>query len=268
MRYNPVMQRAFSLVELSIVLVILGLLTGGILAGQSLIRASEIRAVSSEFQRYYTAIYTFRDKYFGLPGDIRNGTAFWGRLSTTDCRTNSSAAVNTATGTCDGDTNSRLVHDAYSSEAFQFWRQLANAGLIEGSYTGLPGPGGIYDGVAGTNAPASRLGGVPWYIDYFDNSANAQTYTFNVNFKNAFRFGADGGGGAGAGNQPILKPEEAWNVDTKVDDGRPTTGRLVINQWNNNCTIPNTGVASRTNLDVSYGLSESAVLCAFLYLTD
>ena len=68
---------AFSLVELSIVLVILGLLTGGILAGQSLIRAAQLRAVSTEYSRYVASINSFRDKYFGWPGDLRNATAFW-----------------------------------------------------------------------------------------------------------------------------------------------------------------------------------------------
>ena len=65
-------KNAFSLVELSIVLAILGLLTGGILTGQTLIRAAELRAVSTEFQRYQSAVNTFRDKYFSLPCDIRN----------------------------------------------------------------------------------------------------------------------------------------------------------------------------------------------------
>lgn len=45
---------AFSLVELSIVLVILGLLVGGVLSGQSLIRAAELRSISSEYSRYFT----------------------------------------------------------------------------------------------------------------------------------------------------------------------------------------------------------------------
>ncbi|MFZ4541879.1 MAG: type II secretion system protein [Rickettsiales bacterium] len=68
MHQSPVKQpitthHAFSLVELSIVLVILGLLVGGILSGQALIRASELRSVSTEQQRYFTAIQTFRDKY-------------------------------------------------------------------------------------------------------------------------------------------------------------------------------------------------------------
>lgn len=46
------MRHGFSLVELSIVLVILGLLVGGVLTGQSLIRAAELRSVSTEFQKY------------------------------------------------------------------------------------------------------------------------------------------------------------------------------------------------------------------------
>ena len=52
------MRSAFSLVELSIVLVILGLLTGGILTGQSLIRAAELRSVTSQMQQYRVAVYT------------------------------------------------------------------------------------------------------------------------------------------------------------------------------------------------------------------
>ena len=72
------MKKAFSLVELSIVLVILGLLVGGILTGQSLIRAAELRSVTTEFSQYQTAVMTFRDKYFAIPGDMKNARDFWG----------------------------------------------------------------------------------------------------------------------------------------------------------------------------------------------
>lgn len=72
----------FSLVELSIVLVILGLLTGGVLGGRALIRAAELRAITQEKEAFVTAVNTFRAKYNALPGDMRNATQFWGRADT------------------------------------------------------------------------------------------------------------------------------------------------------------------------------------------
>lgn len=136
-------QSGFSLVELSIVLVILGLLTGGILGGQALIRAAELRSVSTEYQRWTTATQTFRDKYFALPGDMTNATAFWGALDGNngigpDCRGES-----TGLPTCNGDGNGRIESNTESAvsthEKWLIWRHLVNAGLIEGSYTNLHG---------------------------------------------------------------------------------------------------------------------------------
>src|ERR1700727_1841102 len=60
----------FTLIELSIVLVIIGLIVGGILVGQSLIAAAGIRATISQIEKYNTAANTFREKYGYLPGDI------------------------------------------------------------------------------------------------------------------------------------------------------------------------------------------------------
>ena len=67
--------QGFTLVELSIVLVILGLLVGGVLTGQSLIRAAELRTVSTQYATFSTAVNTFRDKYFTIPGDMTNASA-------------------------------------------------------------------------------------------------------------------------------------------------------------------------------------------------
>ncbi len=142
MQRSPSYQRseqAFSLVELSIVLVILGLLTGGILAGQSLIRAAELRAVTTEYQRNLTAIQTFRDKYFAIPGDMRNAQSFWG--SAASCPGTASTTAATGVPTCNGDGNGQvgLNPTATSNEKFRFWQHLANAGLIEGSFNGVGG---------------------------------------------------------------------------------------------------------------------------------
>lgn len=146
-------EKAFSLVELSIVLVILGLLTGGILTGQSLIRASELRSVATDLQRYQAAVHTFRDKYFALPGDMPNATRFWGVQHATPATCITTAS--TTALTCNGDGNGQVADTTY--EAFRFWQHLANAGLIEGSYSGVTGPDSGFDHVIGVNAPRAKM---------------------------------------------------------------------------------------------------------------
>ncbi len=242
------MHRGFSLVELSIVLVILGLLTGGILAGQSLIRASELRAVTTEYNRYTTAVQAFRDKYFAIPGDFSNATGIWGKS------TNCSGTV--ATGTCDGNGNGILSATAAgaTSEIFQFWNQLALAGLIEGSYSGLTGAGGLWESLPGTNVPNSKLSGASWSVMYFANYVgDGGAYAFN--YQHFFSFGAYRAGNIN--NNPILKTEEAWNIDTKLDDGMPASGKIVAYNWTT-CTT------STANNDYTgtYKLNATGARCA------
>ena len=62
----------FTLVELSIVLVIIGLIAGGVLVGRDLIEAAAIRQQITQVERFKTAVQTFRTKYNGLPGDLES----------------------------------------------------------------------------------------------------------------------------------------------------------------------------------------------------
>ncbi len=227
------MNKGFSLVELSIVLVILGLLTGGILAGQSLIRAAELRAVSAEFSRYVTATQTFRDKYFAIPGDMQNATDFWeefGNGGTGSCPD----TAGTGTETCDGDGDGILSQNntaTDSMERFQYWRQLANAGLIEGTYSGLGATisASIHGACEtdGTNCPRSKLGDATWQAEYRAGSSTANFYESRSG--NALTFGKRyiNAGNSTNNRGAVLSTEEAWNIDTKMDDGKPGMGSML-----------------------------------------
>ncbi|MBS7532299.1 prepilin-type N-terminal cleavage/methylation domain-containing protein [Ancylobacter sonchi] len=254
------MKRGFSLVELSIVLVILGLLTGGILAGQSLIRAAELRAVTTEYQRWVTSTQTFRDKYLAVPGDFRDATRFWGRqTSSADCISNSGSAVNTTTGVCDGNGNGLVAqHTAPASspnEFFQFWRQLASAGLIEGAYNGISGASGVLKSDE-NNAPRSRIGNGFWFSALRDNLDPTETSLFfNTDHGNTLQIGALSSNGSPVNG--LFFPEEVWNIDLKLDDGKPGRGRVLAIRYSE-CT----SAISNTNFDAEYLLLTKSKICA------
>lgn len=260
--------KGFSLVELSIVLVILGLLTGGILAGQSLIRASELRALTSEAQRYQAAVNTFRDKYFALPGDFRDATRFWARLNTnSDCVSNAGLAVAGSPGACDGTGNGAVETPGtavgYAYETYQFWRQLALAGLIEGSYTGISGTHG-YDATGGSNIPASKISQGGW-LAWSKGIAAAGSSQFVMDYGNAFNFGRRSSATVFTRQASLLRPEELWNLDTKMDDGRPAYGNIIAYGWgtlvgDNLCTI---NAADEYDLDADYNLTYNTQICGF-----
>tara|TARA_B100001123_G_scaffold443817_1_gene590888 strand:+ start:2129 stop:2953 length:825 start_codon:yes stop_codon:yes gene_type:complete len=264
-------QQGFSLVELSIVLVILGLLTGGILTGQSLIRAAELRSVVTEFQRYQTATRAFQDKYFALPGDMKNATSFWGSAGgdgniTGTCSTQSGTGTQTCNGNGNGVLNSASGANVYG-ESFAFWQHLANAGLVEGSFNGKSGAGTMHTLVPGTNSPQPKLSNAGWYAFHYGDRTNnyGDNKTFNANYQNTLRFiNVDG-------SADIIKPEEAWMIDTKLDDGMPARGRLMADSRigcavaANGATLT-TAAADAAKLDSKYNLNSSANVCGLVML--
>lgn len=245
------MKRGFSLVELSIVLVILGLLVGGVLSGQSLIRAAQLRSVSTEATRYITATQTFRDKYFAIPGDMANATSFWG--ATASCP----GTAGTGTQTCNGDGDGILEFNGAASqysEPFAFWQHLANAGLIEGTYTGRAGAGANIEAVAG-NVPASKMSSAFWYAFNWNQTFSGSAGAFDGTYRDTqLQFGGLAAGGSPA--TPLLKPEESWNIDTKIDDGRPAYGIMRERFWDN-CT----DAANSAALNANYALSVTTNVC-------
>ncbi len=254
-------RKAFSLVELSIVLVILGLLTGGILAGQSLIRAAELRSVSTDYQRYRAAMFAFRDKYFALPGDMNNATAFWGAQNATPatCQTTASSSALT----CDGNGDNSIGDSSAYYERFRFWQHLANAGLIEGQYNGVSGSGSAYDATIGTNVPRSRIANAGFSVIGKGTAPTGDANFFPGYFGNILTFGAKRVNDITV--DPILKPEEAWNIDSKLDDGLPGTG-FVQSMISTAAVAPGctTTAVSSTS---TYALNSTGTLCNLILKT-
>jgi len=244
-------KRAFTLVELSIVLVILGLLTGGIVTGQSLIRAAELRSVTTDFNRFQTAIYTFRDKYFYLPGDMPNATDFWQSAGGNGQDAACLNATSVDGSTCNGNGNGHLhFYDGVSTTAgqewFHAWVHLANAGLVEGTYTGRR----VADdrqAVPGVNVPTSKLGEAGFTLMSLDTPGS--TYWYTGNYNPMILLGSISSNGETRGE--VLSGSEAWGIDKKIDDGKPGTGRLRTRHYQTDCV---TSVALADQLTAQYTL--------------
>jgi prepilin-type N-terminal cleavage/methylation domain-containing protein len=253
--------RGFSLVELSIVLVIVGLLVGGILAGQNLVRSSELRSVTTDISKFTTAINAFQDRYDSLPGDLATATTYWGAANAdaTTCKT----TIGTGTQTCNGDGNGKTAEYTVTDyESFRAWQQLKNAGLIEGSYTGVRV--NATNGVdLGVNSPESRIGGAGYSLFYMTN-VGADLSWFNDTYRHIIQFGAEVGNPATTANfNPVITPPEALSIDAKSDDGRPGTGTIMTKKSSSayvgNC-------ASSASADTAvYSVSSNAPICDLVF---
>lgn len=244
------MRYAFSLVELSIVLVILGLLTGGILAGQSLIRAAEIRSISTDVNRLTTAIHAFRDKYLGYPGDLSSATKFWGARATPAATCQTTASTDALT--CDGNGDGQIGGSTSTAyEAFRAWQHLSNAGLLEATVSGVAGSGGTYHCVLGTNCPRSKLSNTGFSVFYYAGVGSSQIINTN---SHQLIFG--GQHATFWSIQPVLRAEEAWNLDVKMDDGKPGSGKVIgpSNTGRPTCVTSDVAATSEYKLDdTTYG---------------
>jgi prepilin-type N-terminal cleavage/methylation domain-containing protein len=258
---------AFSLVELSVVLVILGMLTGGVLTGQSLIRASELRAVTTEYDQIQTALSVFEDKYFALPGDMPNATEFWGSAWGATCPMGW-AATGDLKETCNGNGNGRLNTSGGNMnlyvEMFMFWQHLANAGLIQGQYVGSA-RWHRDDAIIGFNVPPSKLSNAGWTLrdDLFDDHVgNPHSGMYGLASNTPLQFGGDES--IHELTMPVFTPEEAWSIDKKIDDGNGSMGKVVMDTLYGNCR--NTTTPHPVQYQYTYKLDYDGLACALLFL--
>jgi prepilin-type N-terminal cleavage/methylation domain-containing protein len=219
-------RQGFTLVELSVVLVVIALITGGIVAGKSLVRSSELSKIAREQTMYISAVQQFRARFKSLPGDMANATQYWGIKGGTTGNDTTCYNVN-ASGlpTCNGN-GDQQVSDG-NDEQFLVWQHLSNAGLLAvGGYTGKRiGTGSsVRVSTPGTNIPASAVASVAGYsFRYLDTAGSGSVYS--QNYKHVISYG-DFATVSTDTNIPnaAFTCAEGYALDKKFDDGRPAQG--------------------------------------------
>ena len=189
---------AFSLIELSIVLIIIGLLIAGITGGASLIKSSEMRSVMGEARGYSVAVNAFFTQFDALPGDISIATG----------------SVNNITGNANG----QIQYG--TGEGVDAWFDLRNTGAIDNTLTYLAISGAQ---APGTNIPGSKVKSAGWAFDY--NS----TTTFNVVVLTGTTVAADATNTLVNGtikSSVAITTADAASIDSKADNGIANSGNI------------------------------------------
>jgi prepilin-type N-terminal cleavage/methylation domain-containing protein len=220
--------KGFTLIELSIVLVIIGLITGGVLVGRDLINAAYIRAQISQIEKFNTAVNTFYGKYQALPGDMNNQTAQDYGFSM--------AVHNGAGGQGTGDGNGILESTVGSScnlgggcsvsvpsvgdENGVFWVDLSSqvaGNLIEGSFNSV---------TETSYAGLTSITRVPLFLPAAKLGSGNFVYTVSINGINYYGVQVVTQTAGLVVGTPGMTVSQAYNIDKKVDDGYPTTGNV------------------------------------------
>jgi prepilin-type N-terminal cleavage/methylation domain-containing protein len=137
-------QGGFTLVEIAIVLVIIGLLLGGVLKGQELIVQAKIKNVTNDFNGIAAAIYGYQDRYKSFPGDD-NKAADGSGTSTAKGRW----GTNTANGDANGQVDGEFPSASDTDESRIFWQHLRLAGFVAGDSTSKAQPQNALGGIVG-----------------------------------------------------------------------------------------------------------------------
>jgi prepilin-type N-terminal cleavage/methylation domain-containing protein len=122
-------QSGFTLIEIAIVLVIIGLLLGGVLKGQELINSAKVKNLATDFRNIPVFIYGYQDKFKALPGDDALATTHL--TGATACTPAAAGLCATGNGILDGSWNAAAI----TNESYVFWQHVRLAGLTAGSTT-------------------------------------------------------------------------------------------------------------------------------------
>jgi prepilin-type N-terminal cleavage/methylation domain-containing protein len=276
-------KHGFTLVEMSVVLLIIGLIIGAIVVGHEVISNAELQTVIADVNRFKNAAKQFQDKYSYLPGDFPKATTFW--FSDTGCPGGSTVFPwSPRTVTCNGNGDGKIrdlgIGSHYTTpelpgdsnyESLRVWQHLANAGFIEGLYSGVGyEAGSMYK--PGINIPMSKMNVNSGFIFFYsdpintaqeDPSTTPHSAVYPSSYGNIIEYG--GGVNTIAAAQgfraaPGLTATQAKSLDQKTDDGMPSTGNVLsfttATQDCNDASSP-----------PAYNISNTGIVCSLIFLT-
>ena len=250
--------QGFTLLEVGIVIVIIGLIVGAITVGQEMVRGTELKNFMTELNQFNVAVNGFEDKYNRLPGDSDTATRYWGIAggAGSDATCYGTASVNT---TCNGDNNGEV---AAGTESFRFWQHLQLAGFITGEFNGTTGAGSANHAVPGTNSPDSKVTGGAWSMA-FDATKSGDANYYDGAYGNVFYFGSGTSNNVTRGI--ALSPTEAFNLDDKIDDGLPAYGKVLTYKpaLLANCSTSATAASAEYKFD-----EQDNRTCALIVVSD
>jgi prepilin-type N-terminal cleavage/methylation domain-containing protein len=208
----------FTLIELSIVLVIIGLIVGGVLVGQDLISTATARAQVSQIEKYQTAVNTFRGKYGYLPGDIKDPEATQFGLAARDVYAGQGDGNGVIEGvSCEG-SGCNAGTNITSGEIAVFWNDLGVAGLISEKLTTATQ---IF-------VPVSNGVAVSLYMPRATAGNENYIHVWSTGSVNYFAISSYTHMGWAMGDAYASMPvRQAAYIDTKIDDGLPQTGNVL-----------------------------------------
>ena len=233
-------QDGFTLVEIAIVLVMIGLLLGGILKGRELINGARVRNLADMNAGLQAAYFGFVDRYRQVPGDMTATAA--------------AAAIGDSTITVGGNANGRIDAGDWG-EASALWVHLTRAGFLQGSYRGGATSAATYRDPE--MAPQNAFNGYMLLAQTRDYSTTDGAPTASRTTRLGLVLGD---------NIPV---DIARELDVKVDDRLPLTGAL---RFTGTTTVSHPGVSEATTLCMStataneYDIANDAQHCNLIYI--